>query len=211
MRAILHWSVFSRIVIRSLKATSYWSFFLQLFFLNIRRKKGSLTAKTLTLQDETFVTQITNSNRCAHYICRRSYSAQPQNHCIMFGKGSIFYSVTRNKCPRCQSGDFFAQSNPYHLASFTKMHDECSHCGLHYELEPGFFYGSMYVSYAFNIAWFVTVWVATTVLFPEMNKMLQFAVVAVTLLALFPISYRYARLLYTNLFVRYKKKSEIQS
>jgi hypothetical protein len=89
------------------------------------------------------------------------------------------------------------------------MNEDCDQCGLHYELEPGFFYGSMYVSYAFNIAWFVTVWVATSVLFPEINKMLQFLIVVVVLLAMFPVSYRLSRLLYINFFVRFKNKEEL--
>jgi uncharacterized protein (DUF983 family) len=127
----------------------------------------------------------------------------------MFGKGSIFYSVTKNKCPRCQSGEFFRHSNHYRLSGFTKMNEDCDQCSLHYELEPGFFYGSMYVSYAFNIAWFVTVWVATSVLFPEINKMLQFLIVVVVLLAMFPVSYRLSRLLYINFFVRFKNKEEL--
>ena len=30
-------------------------------------------------------------------------------------------------------------------------HKNCSHCNLKYEIEPGFFYGAMYVSYALAI------------------------------------------------------------
>jgi uncharacterized protein (DUF983 family) len=123
----------------------------------------------------------------------------------MFGKGSIIYSVTKNKCPRCQEGDFFKNSNSYKLGTFTEMNVNCSSCGLKYEIEPGFFYGSMYVSYALNVAWFVTLWVATSVLAPDMAKMTQFLIIAVTLLAMYPIMYRYARLLYTNIFVKYKR------
>ena len=85
------------------------------------------------------------------------------------------------------------------------MHVNCSSCGLKYEIEPGFFYGSMYVSYALNVAWFVTLWVATSVLAPDMAKMTQFLIIAVTLLAMYPMMYRYARLLYTNIFVKYKR------
>jgi uncharacterized protein (DUF983 family) len=123
----------------------------------------------------------------------------------MFGKGSIIYSVTKNKCPRCQEGDFFKNPNSYKLGTFTEMHVNCSSCGLKYEIEPGFFYGSMYVSYALNVAWFVTLWVATSVLAPDMAKMTQFLIIAVTLLALYPMMYRYARFLYTNIFVKYKR------
>jgi hypothetical protein len=36
------------------------------------------------------------------------------------------------------------------------MHERCSHCGLHYEREPGYWYVAMFVSYAFNVAEMVT-------------------------------------------------------
>jgi uncharacterized protein (DUF983 family) len=129
----------------------------------------------------------------------------------MFNKGNIIYSVIKNKCPRCHEGDFFKNSNPYHLGQFTQMHDQCPKCDLKYELEPGFFYGSMYVSYAFQIAWFVTLWIATSVLVPEMHKMTQFLFIATCLVVLYPMNYRLSRLLYTNFFIRYQKKEEIQS
>ena len=32
------------------------------------------------------------------------------------------------------------------------MHEDCPHCGHHFEKEPGFFLGAMYVSYALTIA-----------------------------------------------------------
>jgi uncharacterized protein (DUF983 family) len=123
----------------------------------------------------------------------------------MFGKGSIIYSVAKNKCPRCQEGDFFKNSKAYKLGTFTEMNINCSSCGLKYEIEPGFFYGAMYVSYALNVAWFVTLWVATSVLVPEMTKMTQFLIIALSMITMYPLMYRYARLLYTNIFVKYKK------
>jgi hypothetical protein len=30
------------------------------------------------------------------------------------------------------------------------MNEHCPHCGLRFEVEPGYFYGAMYVSYAFS-------------------------------------------------------------
>jgi uncharacterized protein (DUF983 family) len=138
-------------------------------------------------------------------------SGSALNYFCMINKGNIIFSVIKNKCPRCQEGDFFKNDNPYHLAEFTQMHENCSKCELKYELEPGFFYGSMYVSYAFQIAWFVTLWIATSVLMPEMLKMTQFLFIAACLIVLYPINYRLSRLLYTNFFVRYQKKEEIQS
>jgi hypothetical protein len=31
------------------------------------------------------------------------------------------------------------------------MHEHCPSCNLRYEVEPGFFYGAMYISYAFTV------------------------------------------------------------
>ena len=33
-----------------------------------------------------------------------------------------------------------------------KIHEHCPHCNLHFEIEPGYFYAAMYVSYALNVA-----------------------------------------------------------
>ena len=32
------------------------------------------------------------------------------------------------------------------------MHNQCPHCDLTFEIEPGYFYAAMYVSYALNVA-----------------------------------------------------------
>ena len=51
------------------------------------------------------------------------------------------------KCPRCQSGNLFV-TKATDLGSFMKMHETCPNCNLRFEIEPGFFWGAMYVSYA---------------------------------------------------------------
>ncbi len=52
----------------------------------------------------------------------------------------------QGKCPRCQSGKIF-KSSAVNLRKFTDMNADCPVCGLHFEIEPGFFWGAMYVSY----------------------------------------------------------------
>lgn len=38
------------------------------------------------------------------------------------------------------------------FASFFRMHEKCSHCGLKYERAPGFFLGSTYINYGLTAA-----------------------------------------------------------
>ena len=81
-------------------------------------------------------------------------------------KGTKVFSIFYNKCPRCNEGDFF-YSHPYHLKKFGLKHFKCEVCHLKFEKEPGFFFGSMYVSYALGVGLFLVWWVIQSIFFPD--------------------------------------------
>ena len=70
-------------------------------------------------------------------------------------KRSFLAALLGNRCPRCRSGKMYRHS-AYDLKRFILMHEHCPVCGLKYEIEPGFFWGAMYVTYAFIVALFLT-------------------------------------------------------
>jgi hypothetical protein len=39
----------------------------------------------------------------------------------------------------------------WNVFNFAQMHEHCPSCDVRYEVEPGFFYGAMYISYAFTV------------------------------------------------------------
>lgn len=126
----------------------------------------------------------------------------------MLKKGSKIYSIVNNKCPRCHEGDFFEGSNSYNLRNFMNMHQECPVCNLLYEPEPGYYFGAMYVSYAINVAVFVTVWVVALLFFKDLNVWYQVLVSVVLGLALTPLTFRWARLGWINFFVKYDSSAK---
>jgi uncharacterized protein (DUF983 family) len=69
----------------------------------------------------------------------------------MFKKGTKIYSIINNKCPKCNEGNFFEDNNPLHLKKVMKMGTNCTNCEFKYGIEPSFFYGAMYVSYALTV------------------------------------------------------------
>ncbi len=79
------------------------------------------------------------------------------------------------------------------------MNEYCPHCGLRFEVEPGFFFGAMYISYAFSVALFTIIGVALSVLgdYP-----IYYYIIAIILsvLLLFPLMFRYSRILFLHLF-----------
>ena len=115
-------------------------------------------------------------------------------------KGSKLYSILNNKCPQCQEGDFF-YSHPYDIKQLGKKHINCPKCDLKYEREPGFFYGSMYVSYAIGVAVFVAWWLTKALFFPEMGAGVMVLIMAFLQIALAPLSMYVSKLIWLNLFM----------
>ena len=121
----------------------------------------------------------------------------------MFGKGSKVYAVTKMKCPRCHEGDLFKSSNPYKLREMANMYTRCPVCNQAYEPEPNFYYGSMYVSYAYTVAIFVAVVVLVKVIL-NLNMWYTLGALALVLLLTGPYLFRLSRATWLALFVKYK-------
>ena len=67
----------------------------------------------------------------------------------MSEKTTKSWAMLHAKCPRCRRGDMF-EGGMYSLTK-NKIKLTCEHCGLYFEIEPGYFYAAMYVSYALNV------------------------------------------------------------
>ena len=111
-------------------------------------------------------------------------------------KLSQLNAIVNCKCPRCREGDIF----PAKLFSFNlqKTNENCSHCGLRYEREPGYYYVAMFVSYALNVAEIIAVGITCYVLglgldYDNLWYFVGFILLGVTLLA--PFNYRYSRVI----------------
>jgi len=66
----------------------------------------------------------------------------------LFKKGKRSYSIFNMKCPRCQEGDLF-ETTTFSFKKPFDMHEKCNNCGQSYMPAPGFYYGSMFISYIF--------------------------------------------------------------
>jgi len=106
---------------------------------------------------------------------------------------SKFHAMIHSKCPKCHVGYVF-EGKVYSLRK-QQMNDVCPHCGVKYEVEPGYFYAAMYVSYALSVAEIVSVSVATAVLTGSESPWFYLVGLAVTILVFAPFNFRYARLI----------------
>jgi len=120
-------------------------------------------------------------------------------------------SVFGNRCPRCHKGHFFTNDNPF-VPGFWRMNDKCATCDQDYMLEPGFYYGAMYTSYAINVAIFVIAWMFSILVLPEETAVWN--TVGLTMgigLICSPLTFRWSRLVWINFFVSHSDRPDISN
>ncbi len=110
-------------------------------------------------------------------------------------KKSLGSAILGAKCPRCREGNLFSVP----LMSFRKLSDikkSCDFCQANLIPEPDFYYGAMYISYAFSVALVVTALVALNVLLEKPELWMYLVSVLVANLLLLPLMLRYSKVLY---------------
>ena len=112
------------------------------------------------------------------------------------------YSILTFTCAKCHQGDLFMDKNPYHLKRLFEMYERCPVCGQRYQPEPGFWFGSMYVSYAVNVALWVTLFVAIYT-FVSLYWVYFLIIGALSNLVLVPVIFRLSRSIWMNFFIAY--------
>jgi len=125
----------------------------------------------------------------------------------MLKKGSKLYSILTGSCPKCHEESMYLNENPYNLMDIYKMHENCSHCKTKYKIEPSFFYGAMYVSYAVGIAFAVAAFIISYI-FLNSNLKTAFVVIIITQILLMPFTMRVSRNIWINFFIHYDKSKK---
>jgi uncharacterized protein (DUF983 family) len=109
-----------------------------------------------------------------------------------------YQAILESKCPKCRKGQMFMFPIG-NITKFTKMHEYCSECELRFEVEPGFFFGAMYISYAFTVAILITTGIVLWIF--NITSIVVFLGVTTSIsVALLPIIFRYSRVLFLHLF-----------
>jgi uncharacterized protein (DUF983 family) len=83
---------------------------------------------------------------------------------------------------------------------FTQMYERCPNCNLKYEVEPAFFFGAMYISYAFSVAMFVTISLTIFILGNDPPFWWYLVAIFSAVIITLPFSFRYSRVLMLHLF-----------
>jgi uncharacterized protein (DUF983 family) len=119
----------------------------------------------------------------------------------MLGKGSKLYSIFRFKCPRCHEGDLY-KTSLVEMQGIYNMHDRCPKCGQHFEMEPGFYWGAMYIGYGLSSAYMLSAMVLFLFVF-DLTVNQSFAAAIAGGVVIVPVVARLARAIWINIYVKY--------
>jgi len=126
----------------------------------------------------------------------------------MEGQTSKLYAIVHAKCPHCRRGDVFTGS--LYGFNIQRTKEICGHCAQRIEIEPGYFYAAMYVSYAMNVIEMLVVsFLVYLVVGPLEDGTFWHYLIAIFsgCFVLYPVNYRYSRMLLLHVLspnIRYK-------
>ncbi|WP_373493930.1 DUF983 domain-containing protein [Aquiflexum sp.] len=108
---------------------------------------------------------------------------------------SLGAAILQGKCPKCREGNIFPVSI-FSYRKLTEVNQHCPNCDAYLMPEPDFFYGAMYISYAFSVALVVTVLIILNYFFNDPEVMTYILTVFFANIILLPLMLRYSKILY---------------
>ena len=123
-------------------------------------------------------------------------------------ENSKFMAMSKGLCPQCRQGKMFKYPI-WKISKFAEMNENCPVCGLKFEVEPGFWYGAMFVSYANTILLLVFMGVGMFYLFNDPPTIYYIVAITVMSILLVPFNFRISRSVFLHLFgfVKYRGKA----
>lgn len=124
----------------------------------------------------------------------------------IFRKGQKLYSILGFKCPKCHEGKLY-NTGTFSFNKPFEMKENCEVCGQRYVIEPGFYWGAMYMAYGLSSAVMLS-GSAIGLIFLDLTVTQTFAALIAVLLVLYVAIFRMARSIWINLYVHYDPQAK---
>jgi uncharacterized protein (DUF983 family) len=112
---------------------------------------------------------------------------------------STFKAILKERCPRCHRGAMFSHS-AFNVRKFDEMPEHCPVCQFRYEVELGFYWGAMYISYGLAVGIVLAVGLVLYYLAGDPPLWVYAVTVTSAITLSTTILFRYARVLMLYLF-----------
>ncbi len=114
-------------------------------------------------------------------------------------------SIFRLKCPKCSKGDLFEKQGLFRFTKILEMPESCANCGQKYEIEPGFWIGSLWTSYPLIIIIELPFLICALVV-ESIHPFWFFGGMILAFTLLYPVMLRLGRSIWIHLNIQAEKK-----
>lgn len=108
-------------------------------------------------------------------------------------KRNFILNLYNEKCPNCTKGYVFKQN--ISILKLPIMYDACEKCNYHFDREPGYFIGAMYISYGFAALQGIITFFILHLSFPLLSILLKTLIVMFVVTILGRKNYKLSRVL----------------
>jgi uncharacterized protein (DUF983 family) len=113
-------------------------------------------------------------------------------------KGNLFMEIMKEKCPNCGKGDVYAKKRRF--LELPVMKEECDICHYHFDREPGYFLGAMYISYGLAVLQGILTFVLLHVFLPKIDTIWVVLIILGVISAFSMKNYKLSRIIYIHIF-----------
>jgi uncharacterized protein (DUF983 family) len=113
-------------------------------------------------------------------------------------KGSLFMRIMKEKCPNCGTGDVYAKKTKF--LELPVMKDDCDICHYHFDREPGYFLGAMYISYGLAVLQGILTFLLLRTFLPEIDTIWVVLIILAVISAFSMKNYKLSRIIYIHIF-----------
>lgn len=117
---------------------------------------------------------------------------------LIKNKPGFIISSLKEKCPHCGQGQVFQKTDK--LFQMPVMNERCSICNYHFDREPGYFIGAMYLSYGLAILQAGIAFLICQFGFPLMDTIWKPVIMSVTIILFAKKNFKLSRILYIHIF-----------
>ncbi len=122
-------------------------------------------------------------------------------------KEQKLYGILKMKCPACHEGDLFEKAGYFNLNKMGNNLDKCEVCGQDFKIEPGFYWGALYLAYGLMVFLSLILFLLFFLLL-NLSLNTSFILLIIIDLLLTPLIYKLSKSLWIHIFISYRPRKK---
>ena len=113
-------------------------------------------------------------------------------------QGNLFMRILKEKCPNCGKGNVYEKKTNF--LQWPVMKDDCEVCHYHFDREPGYFLGAMYISYGLSVFQGILTFLVLHAFLPKIDTIWVVLIILGVISVFSMKNYKLSRIIYIHIF-----------